>query len=139
MVHIANLAANEGFIDFDFAVQLAAIETILHGQSDTLEHEPCSLLTHSDSAMEFLGTKPVLAIGKLPHGEQPLVQADCRVLKDGPDLDGELSLGMPSFALPKVPGRQETNLVRPAAWTNNLAVLPAPIREVAMQFFGLAK
>ena len=36
LVHIPHLAADEGFVDLDFAAQLAAGLLILHGQASTL-------------------------------------------------------------------------------------------------------
>lgn len=131
IVHVANLAANEGLIDFDFAIQLAAVVVILHCQTNSLKHEPSSLLTDAYSPVEFPRAKPVLAVRELPHGEQPFIQANRRILEDRPDLDGELSLRVPSLALPEAPGRQETDLVRSTGRTDYFAIFPAPIRQIA--------
>jgi len=139
LVHIANLAADEGFVDFDFTIQLAAATVILHCEPDALKHEPSGLLANADSAVNLIGRNSILAVGELPHGEQPLVQADRRVLKDRADLDGELSLGMSGLALPEVPGRQETDVVRAAGRTDHLAVLPAPRREISDAVLGIGE
>ncbi|MCU1301640.1 MAG: hypothetical protein JWQ87_1924 [Candidatus Sulfotelmatobacter sp.] len=44
-VHVAGLAADEGFAYFHFTAKLAASEIILHRKAYTVEHEPCSLLS----------------------------------------------------------------------------------------------
>jgi len=125
VMHIANLAADEGLVNFNLTVQLAAIVLILHRQPNALEHKPCGFLADADGAVKFVTGEAVLAIRQLPHSKQPLIQSDSGVLEDGSDLDGELSLRMASLALPEAPRFQKANLLGPAGRAYN-AVLPAP-------------
>jgi hypothetical protein len=71
----------------------------------------------------------ILAVSHLPHSQKPLIQTDRRVFKDRPDLDGELSFGMASLALPEAPRRQKTDLLGTSDWTHD-AIFPAPIRQI---------
>src|SRR5580692_1641600 len=100
LVHIANLPADEGFIDFDLAVKHSAGQFILHGEPNSVPHEPRGFLSDAKSSMELPGAIPVLAIGNHPGCGEPLVQRDRRVLKDCPNLHGELPPGMLGRALP---------------------------------------
>jgi hypothetical protein len=43
-MHVARLPADETFVRFHFAAELASKELILHGETDAMEHEPCCLL-----------------------------------------------------------------------------------------------
>ena len=49
-VHIAGFAADEGFVRFDFARELARA-AISQSEADTVIHEPCGLLGDADVAM----------------------------------------------------------------------------------------
>jgi hypothetical protein len=62
----------------------------LHRQSNTVQHEPGSLLRDAKCPPQFVATDPIAAVGDAPHGHKPLVQAKRRILKDRPDLMGEL-------------------------------------------------
>ena len=48
--------------------------------------------------MQFIAGDAVLAIAEQPHGGKPLLKADRRILKDGPDLERELLLWMLAVA-----------------------------------------
>ena len=52
-VHVASLAADEGFVNFDFAAQLAAEGFILQGQTNAMQHEPSGFLGNIEIASEF--------------------------------------------------------------------------------------
>ena len=64
----------------------------LHGKPDAVQHEPCGLLSDSQSAADFVGADSVLAVGKHPSSSKPLVQGDRAILENGSDLDRELAL-----------------------------------------------
>lgn len=95
-VHIAGLAANEGFIDLDIPGQLVK-RAGLHCKPDSVEHEPCGLLADLQVLGDLVAADAVLAIRDQPHGAQPFVQADSGVLEDGPDLDRELLFAVQAF------------------------------------------
>lgn len=102
-VHVAGLAADEGFIDFDLTVDL--VERLgLHGEPDTVEHEPRGFLSDANRTAQFVARNTVSAIHQHPHRREPLGQTDRRVLEDGPHLDRELLLA--TTALPDAPGFQ---------------------------------
>src|SRR5205814_3612881 len=86
VVHVACFATDVGFIHFNVAADLAA-SLILHGEPNSMEHEPCGLLSHANRARQFVAADPVLRIGDEPHGDEPLVEADGAVFHDGADLD----------------------------------------------------
>src|SRR6266568_1235495 len=68
-VHVSSLAADERFIDFDFATiatEFAAKELILQGKPNAMEHEPCGLLGNLEIAGNFVATDSVLAVRKHP-------------------------------------------------------------------------
>ena len=52
-MHIACFAADESFIDLDFAAELAAVLFILHGEPATLQHEPSGFLGDAHGAVDF--------------------------------------------------------------------------------------
>lgn len=107
LVHEACVPTDEGFVHFDFTGQFPE-GFGLHRQSDTVRHEPCSLLGDAEGAGNLVGTDAVFAIDHHPQRREPLVQADRAVLEDGAHLDGELLLA--GFALPQMAGFQERML-----------------------------
>src|SRR5271154_5175172 len=66
-----------------------------------MKHEPSRFLSDADSAGHFVGTDSVLAIRNHPHGNEPLVQRDWRILEDSPDLGAELFTCVLALALPQ--------------------------------------
>jgi hypothetical protein len=99
-VHVPGLATNECFVHFNLTVQVAARKLVLHGKADSMTHEPSCLLSHTDSAVKLPGAIAVLTVGNHPGSREPFVQSDRRVLKDRPNLDGELPLGVLGRTLP---------------------------------------
>ena len=65
-------------------------------------HKPCRLLRDLQGAADLPRANAVLAIGDKPHSREPLIQAERRVLKDSPRLDGELAALVALVALPAV-------------------------------------
>ena len=127
-VHVASLAADEGFVNFDFAAQ-SPEGFILQGETDAVHHKPCGPLSDSERPAHFVGTNPVFAVGQHPSRSEPLVEADRGILKDGSHLDGELPLGMVTAALPDAAGITETYLGRTTSRADN-ALRPAPGHKV---------
>jgi hypothetical protein len=126
-VHEASSATNKGFVYFHFAVRSTELDerASLHRQADAVEHEPRGLLSDAKGAANFVGANTVLAVGNHPNRHQPLVERQSGVLKDGPDFDGELALGVDTLTLPltlileehhilAATGRADHNPVRPA-------------------------
>lgn len=128
-VHVPRLAADVGFVNFHFAGELAAL-VVLHRQPDALKHEPSGLLSDSKSAMDLVRTDSVFAVGNHPHGGKPLVQTNGGILENSPNLDRELSLRMPSLALPETAGGDEGHFVGTASRADRSAVFPASYRQI---------
>jgi len=125
-VHVLELATDKRLIHFYRTTVIAAhLETrlFLHGFANTMQHEPCRLLSHADRAVEFIAGDSVLAIADHPDRCHPLVQTDWGILKDRADLDGELLLA--AVAEPKPTGLHKRVGVRPATRASNLLVRPA--------------
>ena len=128
-MHVPRFPADEGFVNFDFAVEFASKELVLHCQSDSMQHEPCRLLSDLEVASNFITADAVLAVREHPCCGKPLVQANRGILKDSPNLDGELALGVMASTLPSAPRGIEANLLRSATGTRN-ALRPSPYRKV---------
>src|SRR5207247_1775629 len=88
-VHIARLAADEGFICFDRPGHLVDRAGMLR-VANAVQHEPRSTLGYFDVTGYLVGTNAVLAVRKQPHSTQPLVQFDRRILEDSANLNREL-------------------------------------------------
>ena len=117
LVHVASESTDEGLVNLDLAVHL--VEAFrLHGEPDAVEHEPGGLLSDADRAVDFVGADAVLGVGDEPHGSEPLVERDGRVLKDGSDLGGELLLRVDGLALPNSASLEERNVDAAAGGTS---------------------
>src|ERR1700680_3341107 len=63
-----------------------------------MQHEPCGLLGHSQSTMQFITGDSVLAIHYQPHSREPLIETDWRILENSPDLEREFLFRMVTVA-----------------------------------------
>jgi hypothetical protein len=124
-VHVASLAADESFVYFYFLPVSAEFDEIfvVHRKTNPLEHEPRRLLRNAEGTRYFVRANPVLAVGKHPDSNHPLIHAEGRILEDRAYLDRELLLA--TLAKPKLAGRDERVLFGLAARADNLAVVPA--------------
>lgn len=95
-----------------------------HSEPDAMIHEPCRLLSHAERAGHLVGADAFLAGRHHPHSREPLIKADRRVFKDGPDLDTELLFA--AVAAPDSTGHDEmdSRAPTPIARAHN-AVRPA--------------
>jgi hypothetical protein len=101
-VHVAGFSTDKSLVYFDgfpFAAEFQE-RLALHGETDTVHHEPCRLLSDAESAAYFIGTNPVFAVGDHPQRHEPLVQADRGILENSSDLGAELSMSVNALALP---------------------------------------
>jgi hypothetical protein len=130
-VHVAGLAANEGFIYFDLtaiSAELAGSLT-LHRKSDSVKHEPRGFLGDSKCSMNLVGADTILAVGDHPNGGQPLVQTKGRIFKDSSDLCGELLSIVLVLAFPNPPSRDKSNVGAFASWAAN-AIRPSASHDI---------
>lgn len=112
-VHVASLAADEGFVRFDFFAESADVRKglALHGETDSMQHEPRGLLSDSERASNFVGTDSVLAVRNHPTGGKPFVESERGVLKNRSDFHGELTACVVILALPHLAGRDEPHVL----------------------------
>jgi len=139
-VHEAGGAADESFVHFDLAPAPTKFQnrTVLHRESDALKHEPCGLLSDAKSAAYFVRTDSVLAVGKHPHSDKPLVQWQSRVLENGANLDGELFAGVLTLAFPHPASRNESHIVSATSGALD-AIGPAPRNHECKAVVGIAE
>jgi hypothetical protein len=88
-------------------------------------------LANIDISCYFTGANPVFAIGQHPGSHEPFIQADRRILENGSDLDGELTLGVMARTLPCMPIAIETDAIGAAVRTNDSAIRPALVCKIA--------
>lgn len=87
----------------------------MHRQLDSVDHEPCGLLSDAQSACNFVGTDSILAVRQHPHCDKPFMKGNCRIFHDGPDLHGELALRMILFTLPHPASGDKTHISAPTS------------------------
>jgi hypothetical protein len=126
-VHVAGLATDEGFIHLNFPAHLHEGAS-LHGVSDSMEHEPCGLLSDAQIAGDLVAADSVLAVYDEPDGGHPLVHSEGAILEDGPNLHGELLLA--GVAVPDAASRDEGVPIRAASWASDLAIGPAQLDRI---------
>jgi len=129
-VHVPSLAADEGFVHFDFAANFRTEEIILHRKANALQHEPCGLLGNFHIAGDLVAANSILAVSKHPRCPEPLVQCDRAIFVDRPNLDGELALRVMAPALPCPASGIERADFRRATNRTNYAVRPTPDGDV---------
>ena len=78
----------------------------------------------------------VLAVRHHPHGAEPFVETDSRILKDRADLDRELFLAVP--ALPDQPCGEVGSFLAGAARANGLTVGPLNSSNLVDAGLGVA-
>ena len=133
-VHVTGLAADEGFVYFDFTAELATV-VVLMGQTYAMEHEPSGLLSNPKCATYFVAGDAVLAIGDEPNTGQPFIKTERGVFKDRTDLDGKLTLRMARRALPAELIFQEAYL-RTSAGRASYAIGPTADNDVVQAVLG---
>ena len=127
-VHVASLAADEGFVNFDFSAELAEV-LILQGQTNAMEHEPCGLLSYAEIAGEFTTADSVLAVGEQPQSGEPLIEANGGILAKLPTFTENSRLEMMLGALPSATsGIELANLAEPQV---GQTTLPLGQRRIA--------
>src|SRR5205807_1424233 len=88
-VHVSRLAADEGFVYFNFAAKFRAEEIVLQGKTDAVQHEPCRLLGDFHVARNLVTADAILAVGEHPRSSERLVQSERAIFKRRPKLGGE--------------------------------------------------
>jgi hypothetical protein len=107
--HVVCGATNEGFVRLKLAAALDE-RANLHGETDTMPHEPSRLLRHADGAGQFIGANAILAVRNLPDCYKPLVERQWAILENGADFGRKLFLGVLLFAFPHAAGRDKAHV-----------------------------
>lgn len=94
----------------------------MHGKPDSMEHEPCGFLGHAKGAGNFIGTDSVLAVGNQPHGREPDLKGDRRILENCSHAQGKLGALMLALALPHAGLLQIGNIIGIALRAANHAI-----------------
>lgn len=128
-VHITRLAADEGFINFDFALQFIRI-FILQSKSDSVKHKPCGFLSDIKITCHLIAAYTVLAIGQHPYSGKPFIKTDSGVLENSSDLDRKFPLRMVSRTLPSPAFRIEGTDALGATRRTRNAVRPSLVSEI---------
>ena len=128
-VHETGGTTDESLIYFDFLTLTAKLDggTGLHRKPDALKHKPCGLLSDAEGSAYFVGTDSVLAVGKHPHGDEPLIERQGGIFKNGSNLHAELLAGMLSLAFPHPASGDETNVIAATGGADDLAIRPAAL------------
>lgn len=93
LVLIAFLAADVGFINFDYASQLFQVFTAA-SLTQPVKHEPSGLLSDSDFFGKLKGRNTLASRDEQVHGVQPLVKWDMGPLKDRSSPDGKILIAI---------------------------------------------
>ena len=94
----------------------------LEGSADSLEHEPCRLLSNAKRPCQFVDETPFLQFASI-HTAVIHLSRPRRNVHDRPDLHGELLLAR--IAEPQAARLDERKLLRSAAGAVNLAIRQA--------------
>jgi len=139
-VHETSRGTNIGFIGLNFfsAPTDFPVTDALHRKTYSVEHEPCGLLGDAESACDFVRANPILAVRNHPDSSEPLVERKRGILKDSPDLDGELPLGMFGFALPHATSRNESHVFASASRALD-TIGPAALNEEVEAIVGISE
>ncbi len=110
-VHELGRATEEALIRFDVPAHLAEGAT-LHGEADTVKHEPRGFLCDPHAPRQFVGADAVLRVRQHPQRGKPLVETDGAVLEDRAEFHRELP---PTIAaLPNPPSLEKAGILRVA-------------------------
>src|ERR1022692_3984022 len=125
-MHVSNGTPDECFICLDLAGELFN-RALIHGFADSMKHEPCGFLAHSEVSADLVRGNAILAAANHPDGRQPLAKANWRVFHDRSRLGAELPLT--SLALPNPASANEGTFLRLTARTGGLSFRPAELCE----------
>jgi hypothetical protein len=135
-VHVPSLAADEGFINFDFAAELGKTSG-LHGFADAVKQKPRALLSDTDAPVNLIRTNAVLRIHDQPDSRQPLIKADRTIFHDSSQLDAEMLLA--ALANPDAASLNKRVFGRLTARASDNAIRPADRNHAAKRGVWIAK
>ena len=139
-MHESRSTTDESFVYFNFAARAAHGNGMLglHGEADAVEHEPCRLLSDSQSATDFVAADSVLAVRYEPDSDEPFVERQSRVLEDSSNLHAELLASMLILAFPEATGSEKANVLRATSGALD-AVRPAALNHECEAVVGIGE
>lgn len=99
-LHVARLAADEGFVHFDFTGDRPIKRAFVQGIADAVIQEPCGFLSDLQVTRHLRAADAVLAVNNEPEGGEPLVEADGGIFHHGSGFERELGVVVLAVALP---------------------------------------
>jgi hypothetical protein len=138
-VHEAGGPTNESFVYLYFLAFAAELDSgaSLHREANPMQHEPCGLLCDAKSAANLVRTDAVLTIRNHPNSDEPLVERQRRILKDSPDLGGELPFGVDALALPLPLILEEHHILAATSGAGDFAIRPAQLDHEVEAVIGV--
>src|SRR5260370_28360837 len=101
-----------------------------------MHHKPSGFLSNPQITRHFVAADSILAVSQHPSCGEPLIQSDCGILKDSPNLDGELALCVMAPALPETTLRKKLNTIRATRRARN-AFGPASDCQIVNVVIGI--
>jgi hypothetical protein len=102
-----------------------------------MQHEPCTFLGHSESAVQLITTDSVFAVHHKPDGGQPLLKGNGRILKHRADLERELLLGVISVAPVRLQNPTWRRLALPVAGSGTILKGCYSVPVIALRRLGM--
>ena len=122
-VQLALLAAQDGVVHLDTAVELSLGLVGLHHGIELLAHEPGPVVLDAELAGEFAARDRVLRLRDEKHSLEPLYERQERLGEDGAGLERGLNPARVALVQPAL--ARHRVLASAASWTRE-AVWPAP-------------
>jgi hypothetical protein len=140
-VHESGSTTDEGFVYFYLRTTATEFRTgiALHRKADSVEHEPCGLLSDAKSAGHFVRTHAILAVGNHPHCDKPLIERQCRIFKDGSNLHRKLTMSMDALALPFPLILKEYCIFTATCRASHFAIRPAHFDHEGKAIIGICE
>jgi hypothetical protein len=101
-----------------------------------MHHKPCGFLGNSEIAGNLIAADSILAVRNHPKSDEPLIQTNGAILKDGSDFDGKFALSMMGTAFPSPPFGAETHAFGTAIRTE-YTTRPACGRHLSQAVLGV--
>ena len=127
-MHVASLTTDERLIDLNLTGQLVETSGVEH-QSESVTHEPRSLLGNTDGAGQLVTGDTVLTVDEHPESGHPLLNRYRAVFHDGPDLQAKLRPLVLFLALPAPDRFHVVDAIRSTMRTPDDSIRPAKLDQ----------
>lgn len=87
----SDLTADEGFINFDRAVeQRRSFLRLAHCSTDTVSEKPCGFVRNTKHALQLVRADPLLGLRNHVDGQEPFPEREFAIVENASHSDGEL-------------------------------------------------